>query len=276
MVKKTPSKKKPAAKKSSKDTEETKASGDEGESESNQTKKKQTKAATASAKKTPSKKVAAKKQKLTSEGDEKDDANESMSLKSDADEDEDSKQPVPIEQDPKIQRFRKYMRAAGLRIVKNSELEAFKSKKARYDFMKKIFADAGYKGTSLSIKACQKFKLAREHAKEIAELDLGNIIESTGGRRLSRSAIASARPVSRVVRADRDTDDDSGSGDESDEDSEGEAKTKSRNTDVFSRMRDLISSDEDDGDDKKTGKKSKKEVQSPSQTAKKIIESDEE
>jgi hypothetical protein len=280
IAKKTPSKKRTK----NRNADANKASGDEEESES--TKKKQMKA---SAKKTPSKKIV-KKQKSTSEADEKDDASdneeaeakkqndeassskaadESMSLKSDDDnEDEDSgKQPVPIDQDPKIQRFRKYMKAAGIRIVKNSELEAFKSKKARYDFVKKIFSDAGYKGTTLSMKACQKFKLARERAKEIAELDLGNIIESTSGGRTSRSTRqtrAAAKPVSRVVRADSDSD-----SDENDEDS-AETKQKS-NSDVFSRMRDLISSDDESDSD---AKKSKKEVKSP--TTKKIIESDEE
>lgn len=78
---------------------------------------------------------------------------------------------------------------AGLRVVKNSELEAFKTKKAKYDFLKKIFTDAGFKGESLSIKSCKKFREKRLREKEIAELDINNIIDS--GPRRTRSVYTS-------------------------------------------------------------------------------------
>ncbi len=45
--------------------------------------------------------------------------------------------------DPRITRYRKLMKIAGLRIVTNKELDAMKSQKSKYDFMKQIFIDAG-------------------------------------------------------------------------------------------------------------------------------------
>jgi SOS-response transcriptional repressor LexA len=177
------------------------------------------------------------------------------------------------------------MKAAGLRIVRNSELEAFKSKKAKYDFMKKIFADAGYTESTLSIKACQRFKLKRENAKEIAELDVGNIIQSPeGAARSSRTrvtrqatavtrstAVVSSKPKKsgRVIRADDDDDE------EEDDEDDGSDEEEPSKKDLFSNMRDLISSDEESEQD---GKKPKKEAKSSlaGQSAKKVIESDEE
>ena len=86
---------------------------------------------------------------------------------------EDTTKVYKAENDPKILRYRKYLRLAGLNfMVKNSDLNAMKSKKARYDFLSKIFTDAGYT-KSLSIENCKKFKLKLEQEKEIAELDKG-------------------------------------------------------------------------------------------------------
>lgn len=179
-----------------------------------------------------------------------------------------------LENDPKIQRFRKYLRLAGLRIVKNSELEALKSKKARYEFLKKIFADAGFKDKSLSIKSCQKFKLKREREREIAELDVGNIIQSTPGR-TTRNALRSStakvleenkskNPHVRLKKINIERD--------SDEDEEmDESDSNEKSNQPFSNIKDLIESDQDESDSDK-----KKKNKTSNQTSKKIVDSEDE
>jgi len=175
--------------------------------------------------------------------------NESLSLTQDEEDENEpnsEKKKLTAENDPKIAKFRKYLRLAGLRIVKNSELDALKSKKARYDYLKKIFVDAGFKGKSLSIKTCKSFREKREREREIAELDVGNIIESTSGRatrNTTRSTRASKpQTKKKTLKFTKDSDsEDSSSCD--DEDKSPNKKPKS-NYD-FSNMKDLIESDDE-------------------------------
>ena len=66
-----------------------------------------------------------------------------------------------------------------------------KSKKERHEFLKQILYDAGLsKSSMLTIAACKRLKGVRERAKEISELDVGNIIENDGGKRSSRRTTA--------------------------------------------------------------------------------------
>jgi hypothetical protein len=167
-----------------------------------------------------------------------------------------------IEQDTKITRLRKYLRAAGLRIVKNSELFELKSKKARYDYIKNIFKEAGYTSNSLSIKSCQKFKLKRENEKEIAELDVGNIIEtaadsssrptrnSTRGCRVN-SENAKKNPHVKLNKVDRSRIKQDESDSDENSDQSGKESSPKNNIDALSRIRHLVSSDEEDETDQK-------------------------
>lgn len=87
-------------------------------------------------------------------------------------------------------RLRKYLHLAGLS-VKRNEFNLLKTKKARYEYIKKVFFDAGFsKDKTLSIKSCKKFKEKRDKAKEVAELDVNNIIDV--GPRRTRGAVAAA------------------------------------------------------------------------------------
>lgn len=216
------------------------------------------------------------------------DLDESISLKTEDEIEEDANVEVSAEKvskssenDPKIKRLRHYLRLAGLRIVKNSELDQLKSKKAKYEFLKKIFVDAGYKGTSLSIKNCQKFKLKKERQKEIAELDVTNIIESnatqiSGRTRLTRNSIRNSTKVSeenrakiphvRLKKLNIELD--------SDKDEDEQENTENR---AFSGIRDLIESDDSGSDEGKSKMKySSSSNRSPSQMTKKIVDSGDE
>ncbi|RNA04496.1 hypothetical protein BpHYR1_006114 [Brachionus plicatilis] len=187
------------------------------------------------------------------------DLDESISMKSENDEDEpedDKSKAYSIQTDPKIIRLRKLLRVANLRIVKNTELEELKSKKARYDFLKKIFIDAGYKNQSLSIASLKRFKAKRDREKEIAELDVSNIIDS-GSSRATRSTLshkikissenATKNPHVRLKRVNVKQDSDMESSDEQENPLE-----KS-----MSRMRDIIESDnsENEKEDKSNKRK---------------------
>jgi hypothetical protein len=90
------------------------------------------------------------------------------------------------------------MRFAGLRLVKNSELDTCKSRTAKINYLKKIFIDAGFK-EKITVASCKRFKLKRERAKEIAELDVNNIIDS-GPRRTRNAAISNATPTVTQVK----------------------------------------------------------------------------
>ena len=129
-----------------------------------------------------------------------------------------------------------------------------KSKKARYDYLKKIFTDSGYKGQSLSIASLKRFKSKRDREKEVAELDVSNILD-TKSSRTTRSASnykikvsadnASKNPYVRLKRVDLDPTSDNGSSDEQEDLIE-----KS-----MSRIKDLIESDNSDTEDRPKKKK---------------------
>jgi hypothetical protein len=194
-----------------------------------------------------------------------------------ADEETNSKKSEKLlaENDPKILRLRKYLRLAGLfSFVKNADLNAMKTKTARYNYLKKIFIDAGFDG-SLSIAACKKFKLKREQQKEIAELDVSNIINndlsSSNNKRTTRNSLlqkkqkvnetnANINPFVKMNKINLEKLKES-----SESEDNGENQIESNNN--FSRIQDLIESDESSSDEKKKKKSHKK--------ADKVIESDE-
>ncbi len=193
--------------------------------------------------KTPKKKKELKKQ----ESADKSDLDISLNITDNDQEkdDENSKEEYKADKDPKIIRYRKYLRLAGLwmgSMVKNSDLEAMKSRKARYDYMKQIFIDAGFT-KSLSIENCKKFKFQLEQKKEIAELDISNIIDM--GSRRSRRRTGAVR---------------SGSLKESDED-EVKEEEDCKVADPLANMKDLIGSDSSD-EEKKPRRKAKKAMSS--------------
>lgn len=191
-----------------------------------------------------------------------------LSLNPDSQNDEkEEKTEYKAEKDPKIQRYRKFLRLAGITgwMTKNSELDAMKSKAARYNYMKQLFIDAGFK-KSLSIENCKKFKEKRDREKEIAELDLSNIIE-TGSSRSGRSSRSSARhdanqkrlmnPVVKLKRmAEFKESDDSDEVDEND----------ANEVDPLANLKDLIDSDDSSSEEKKKQKKNKRcEINSSSE-----------
>lgn len=143
----------------------------------------------------------------------------------------------------------------------SSELDALKSKKARHDFLKQILIDAGLKSDGkMTIAACKRLKAKRDKAKEIAELDVGNIIESTNSRatRSTRLSSASCKKPDVVDRASnrklnrsklRESGEDDSDDDDDDDDENGVGAVD------FSRIKDLIESDESDSTNKKEKKK---------------------
>ncbi len=106
----------------------------------------------------------------------------------------------------------------------------------------------------MTLAACKRLKAKRDKAKEIAELDVGNIIESsrirsTRSTRLSSaSCIQSPAPARKINRYKLNEDDE-------EETSENDEE-KDTNTD-FSKIKDLIDSDESDSSEKKAKIKSK-------------------
>ena len=197
--------------------------------------------------KTPKKKQVAKESSAAN----KSDLESSLNLNDHDDEkDEENTNEYRADKDPKIIRFRKYLRLAGLwtgSMVKNSELEAIKSRKTRYDYMKKIFIDAGFT-KPLSIENCKKFKAKLEQKKEIAELDMSNIID-TGSRRSRRGASSRGLLVKSESLKESDT--------EEVEEKDGETT----NSDPLANMKDLIGSDSSD-EEKKPRRKAKKAMSS--------------
>ena len=110
----------------------------------------------------------------------------------------------------------------------------------------------------MTLAACKRLKAKREKAKEIAELDVGNIIESSklrstrSTRLTTASCLQSPVPLARRLNKSKlkEVDEDDESSDEDDDETEAEA------TD-FSRIKDLIESDESDSSNKKEKKKSR-------------------
>ena len=117
-----------------------------------------------------------------------------------------------------------------------------KTKKARHDYLKQILFDAGLKsGEKITEAACKRLKAKRDRQKEIAELDVSNIIDSGAGRRTTR------KTVNRSKLRESSSSNESDSNDES----------QQQATD-FSRIKDLIASDESDSEKKPKKKKETK------------------
>ena len=179
---------------------------------------------------------------------------------------EEAKEEYKAEKDPKILRFRRLLRQAGLfSMIKNSDLNAMKSKKARYDSLKKIFLDAGFKDT-LSVAACKRFKLKREREKEIAELDVSNIIASNAGQRSTRTSLrerktvvhdqlSGVNPIVKINKVNKVNMSKLQESDSSaDEDTEKTQQAKTADANYLARIKDLIESDESSSDEKKPKK----------------------
>lgn len=102
---------------------------------------------------------------------------------------DDSKSEYKVEKDPRILRYRKLLRVAGLfkyfSLISNTKLNEMKSNNARYNYLKQIFIDNGI--TKLSIETCKRFKEKQDRQKEIDELDMNNIIDNGRSSRPTRS-----------------------------------------------------------------------------------------
>ena len=137
-----------------------------------------------------------------------------------------------------------------------------KSKKERHDYLKQILYDAGLsKSTMMTAAACKRLKAARERAKEISELDVGNIIDNGEGKRSSRrttaaSSVVADKPAKKKYHKSLEEDD------ENNESSGSESEAKA---DDFTRIKDLIESDESETDKKKAKKQVSKKTVSDSE-----------
>ena len=144
-----------------------------------------------------------------------------------------------------------------------------KSKKERHEFLKQILYDAGLsKSSMLTIAACKRLKGVRERAKEISELDVGNIITNDGGKRSSRrtTAATSSAGVDKSAKKKyhKSLEEDDDYDDNSDESSGSESEVAIK-ADDFSRIKDLIESDESETDKKKSKKQVSKKTVSDSE-----------
>lgn len=118
------------------------------------------------------------KKKAAADKSDKSDLEISFSNVKTSDDEKDGKTEYKAEKDLVIQRLRRLLRLAGLNkasMVSNETLNAMKSKKARYDFLKKCFTDAGF-DKQITKENCKKFKEVMDRKKEIAELDLSMIL----------------------------------------------------------------------------------------------------
>lgn len=108
--------------------------------------------------------------------------------------------------------------------------------------MKQILFDAGLKSDQkMTIAACKRLKEKRDKAKEIAELDLTNIIDSGPNKRSTRRNAPQPTEKKSSSKKSYKTKLQESSGEESDaESSEAEPDAG------FSRIKDLIESDESD------------------------------
>jgi hypothetical protein len=143
-------------------------------------------------------------------------------------------------------------------------LEAIKTKKGKYDYLKNIFIEAGFpKDVGLSIASCKRFKESRDRAKEIAELDLGNII-SDRKKRSTRSDVKTEMSA-KYQSSDNDSDSDDSSTDSS--------KNQRKSLSSFSRIADLVESDSDNNDDNDDQLPKSAGIREPSSKIAKKIES---
>ncbi|CAF4133596.1 unnamed protein product, partial [Rotaria magnacalcarata] len=79
------------------------------------------------------------------------------------------------------------LRISGIRlIIKRTELDQFKSNKAKIDYLKSLFDKGGFTG-SLTIKECEKFRKKRDTEKELLEIQATSVTVKghvKGGRTL--------------------------------------------------------------------------------------------
>ena len=125
------------------------------------------------ASKTP-KKAAKKLARKKSAASDRSDLEASFTAKTDDEKERKGK----AEDDPTVMRLRSLLKEAGIfkiNLVNNGVLNAIKSKKARYEHLKGIFADAGF-DMPINRENCKKFKVKMERKNEIAELDLSKPI----------------------------------------------------------------------------------------------------
>jgi len=88
----------------------------------------------------------------------------------------------------KLLRLKKYLTVAGIKIQNYSKLfEDCKSKKSKETKLLELLESKGLKGKP-TLEKCKKLRKKIEREKEVAELDLGNIIDSNDGGGSSRSA----------------------------------------------------------------------------------------
>lgn len=83
---------------------------------------------------------------------------------------------------PKIERLKKYLRVAGLRVRSYQKLwEGCKTNKAKTEKLLQMLTDAGLKGKP-TLQKCKRLQAKRERKEEFESLDVSNIITSERGR----------------------------------------------------------------------------------------------
>ncbi|KAG8178393.1 hypothetical protein JTE90_005285 [Oedothorax gibbosus] len=106
----------------------------------------------------------------------------------------------PSASENKIENLKKYVRAAGIRVKSYDQLfEKCKSMKAKCEKLTELLENHGMKGRP-TLEKCKKLKKKLETKKEIAELDLSNILK-TEGRRSKRSACVDTTNYKEVEKA---------------------------------------------------------------------------
>lgn len=123
----------------------------------------------------------------------------------------------------KIEHLKKYVRTAGIRVQSYTKLfENCKSIKSKVEKLTNLLENEGMKGRP-TLEKCKKLKKKIETRKEIESLDMSIIIESKGGGRPKRNLSGfSSKPVTK------------------------ENTLESSPTKRFSRLRDIIDSEESD------------------------------
>ncbi|KAJ3583707.1 hypothetical protein NHX12_015821 [Muraenolepis orangiensis] len=139
----------------------------------------------------------------------------------------------------KVLRLKRYIALCGLKRNYKKLLEGCRSVHSKVAVLKKELEDAGIKGQP-SLKKCKKVQLKIEEARDLADLDVSNII-STQGRPKRRAASPWGKPqASPAARYKRTVNSDS-------EDSSPTDHKPQRRTD-WGNLRGIISNDEGDSD----------------------------
>ncbi|GBN61808.1 hypothetical protein AVEN_15026-1, partial [Araneus ventricosus] len=88
----------------------------------------------------------------------------------------------PSASENKIEHLKKYLRVAGIRISNYNKLfENCKTVKAKCEKMMSLLEKEGLKGRP-TLEKCKKLRVKIETKREIAELDVSNILKEGGGR----------------------------------------------------------------------------------------------